>query len=63
VVCSLWPVSDQSTQKLMEAFYTNLQTAGSVEEALTQAQRTLLADEATQRPFYWAAFVPVRGPQ
>ena len=51
VVCSLWPVSDESTQKLMEAFYANLKTAGSVEEALTQAQRTLLQDEKTKHPF------------
>jgi len=63
VACSLWPVSDESTQKLREAFYANLKTAGSVEEALTQAQRTLLQDEETRHPFYWAAFVPVRGPQ
>jgi len=63
VVCSLWPVSDESTRKLMEAFYANLQTANSVEEALTQAQRALLADETTKHPFYWAAFVPVRGPE
>ena len=47
----------------MAAFYANLQTAGSVEEALTQAQRSLLADEETKHPFYWAAFVAVRGPQ
>ena len=63
VVCSLWPVSDQSTQKLMEAFYANLRTSSSVEEALTQAQRSLVANDATKHPFYWAAFVPVRGPQ
>ena len=63
VVCSLWAVSDESTRRLMEAFYTNLQTADSVEEALTQAQRLLLQEEATKHPFYWAAFVPVRGPQ
>ncbi len=63
VVCSLWPVADQSTQKLMGAFYANLKTSATVEEALTQAQRSLLADEATKHPFYWAAFVPVRGSQ
>jgi CHAT domain-containing protein len=51
VACSLWPVSDESTQKLREAFYANLKTAGSVEEALTQAQRTLLQDEKTKHPF------------
>jgi CHAT domain-containing protein len=47
----------------MESFYTNLETAGSVEEALSLAQRALMADEKTRHPFYWAAFVPVRGPQ
>ena len=62
VVCSLWPVSDESTQKLMEAFYAALQRGVTVEEALTEAQRSLLADPATSHPFYWAAFVPVRGP-
>ena len=63
VVCSMWPASDESTQKLMERFYAALQKGVTVEEALTEAQRSLLADPATSHPFHWAAFVPVRGPE
>jgi len=63
VVCSLWPVSDESTKTLMETFYTKLNEGQSIEESMALAQRSLMADEKTDHPFYWAAFVPVRGPK
>ena len=63
VLCSLWPVSDESTAQLMTGFYAALQGGAPVEDALRQAQQSLLADPATADPFYWAAFVAVRGPQ
>jgi len=63
VLCSLWPVSDVSTAKLMREFYAALQKGASVEQALQQAQLALLADPTTSHPFYWAGFIAVHGPQ
>ena len=63
VVCSLWPVSDESTAKLMTEFYKALTAGKATEDALTEAQRSLIADEKTRHPFYWAGFVAVRGPK
>jgi CHAT domain-containing protein len=62
VLCSLWPVSDESTRKLMTAFYESLADGTTVEQALRNAQSLLLAAEDTCDPFYWAGFVAVRGP-
>ena len=63
VLCSLWPVSDESTAKLMTGLYAALQQGATVEAALQQAQQSLLADPATSHPFYWAGFIAVRGPE
>lgn len=63
VLCTLWPVADESTQKLMTAFYENLKGTPSIEEALRSAQATLAANKATDHPFFWAGFVVVRGPE
>ena len=62
VVCSLWPVSDESTATLMTAFYEALGKGATVEQALQQAQNALPATAETSHPFYWAGFVAVRGP-
>ncbi|MEM8598788.1 MAG: CHAT domain-containing protein [Bacteroidota bacterium] len=56
VVASLWKVDDAATGALMEAFYTTL-AEGDAAAALQHAQTTLLADEATRHPYYWAPFV------
>ncbi|MEN6644598.1 MAG: CHAT domain-containing protein, partial [Armatimonadia bacterium] len=63
VLCTLWPVADESTKALMTAFYGKLQEGVPVETALQQAQLTLMQDEATKAPFYWAGFTAVRGPE
>jgi len=47
----------------MEAFYAAWQKGKTTEEALQEAQLALLKDKATAHPFYWAAFVAVRGPR
>lgn len=53
VVASLWPVSDEATAFLMQAFYRNLKTA-------SKAQALRDAVVATRRefphPIYWSAF-------
>lgn len=63
VLCSLWSVADESTAELMKAFYVELGKGAAVEEALRQAQLELLTSENWKHPYYWAGFVPVRGPK
>jgi CHAT domain-containing protein len=63
VMCSLWPVSDESTERLMRAFYGRWAYGKPVEEALQFAQGFLLQDETTRHPFYWAGFIVMRGPR
>ena len=57
VAASLWKVSDESTRHLMERFYRDLQAGSSPAAALQSAQKALIADKATQHPYYWAPFV------
>lgn len=61
VVATLWPVEDQSTAVLMEAFYRRLETRVSPGEALVEAQRALARATRTSHPFYWAGFTLVTG--
>jgi CHAT domain-containing protein len=63
VLCTLWPVADESTKALMAAFYGNLKTCSSIEEALRLAQSALAAKRETSHPFFGAGFVAVRGPE
>jgi CHAT domain-containing protein len=63
VLCSLWPVSDDSTKVRMAWMYETLAKDIPVEEALQAAQKTLVGVEGTRHPFFWAGFIAVRGPQ
>lgn len=56
VVASLWSVEDQSTRKLMEAFYNNWAAGKPKAASMRAAQVTLLQNPATRHPFYWAPF-------
>jgi CHAT domain-containing protein/Tfp pilus assembly protein PilF len=58
VVASLWKVGDASTAVLMEDFYRHLRAGKSKDQALRQAQLSLLrgARRDRRRPFHWAAF-------
>ena len=56
VVASLWPVDDESTYRLMIAFYKALSSGATKAEALQKAQQTLLAG-SFNHPFYWAPFI------
>ncbi len=53
VIASLWKVDDRSTARLMESFYTNLQTMNKA-EALRQAKLETMKE--FPGPFHWAAF-------
>ncbi len=59
-IASLWNAPDQSTQKIMIAFYRNLQKGQDKANALQQAKLSYLKntkDKNLQHPFYWAGFV------
>ena len=55
VVASLWGVSDLSTAELMKRFYENLKLGQPKDEALRNAQLSLLRS-GSPHPFHWAAF-------
>jgi CHAT domain-containing protein len=59
-LATLWAVRDRSTAIFMSEFYTQLGKPGvSKAQAVRQAQLKLLADPATDDPFFWAPFVLV----
>ncbi|MFM7313090.1 MAG: CHAT domain-containing protein [Cyanobium sp.] len=55
---SLWKVSDQATDALMQAFYAQLSKGSTPETALRQAQEQLRnhSNRSWQHPYYWASF-------
>jgi CHAT domain-containing protein len=58
VVCSLWSVEDESTARLMGAFYERHVAGGAPPAAaLRDAQLRLRADGDFAHPFYWAPFL------
>ena len=56
LLVSLWPVSDAATEKLMTTLYADLAKGEEVQDAMRDAQRTVMADPETSHPFYWAPF-------
>jgi len=57
VMVSLWPVHDQSTQRLTAAVYEGIARGDAPGQALRLAQLRLLADPATRHPYHWAPFI------
>jgi CHAT domain-containing protein len=58
VVASLWAVSDESTSRLMDAFYRSMyDSKRSTAESLRAAREELRKNPETAHPFHWAAFV------
>lgn len=54
---ALWEVSDNSTPRLMNAFYQGLEEGQSPAAALRQAKLALLhSRDSFRKPFYWAPF-------
>ncbi len=57
LVASLWAVDDDSTARLMGAFYENLQQGQPIARALANAQTELRRAGAS--PYQWAPFVAI----
>jgi CHAT domain-containing protein len=56
---SLWKVADAKTQTLIVDYYQRLLNGEGRSAALREAQRAMIANPATQHPYYWAAFIPI----
>lgn len=55
VVATLWRIDDQAAATVATRFYEALQRS-SAPEAMATAQRAMLRDPNTRRPYYWAAY-------
>ncbi len=57
-IASLWQVSDEGTQALMQAFYNDVKQGDrSKAESLRQAQIATIRSKNFSHPFYWSAFI------
>ena len=57
-IASLWQVSDEGTQALMQAFYNDVKLGDrSRAESLRQAQIATIRSKNFSHPFYWSAFI------
>lgn len=57
ILMSLWKVSDEATQKLMNVFYDEWLKLGNKRAAFQKAQQQIRKEYA--HPYYWGAFVMV----
>lgn len=55
LLVSLWPVADDSTEKLMTSFYRGLD-GKSRRASMRSAQLELIKDPSFSHPYFWAAF-------
>jgi CHAT domain-containing protein len=56
LLVSLWPVSDESTEKLMKRFYGELNRGNDARRALQSAQLEVMGDPRFASPYFWSAF-------
>ena len=56
LLVSLWPVADESTERLMTRFYRNLDKKTDARESLRLAQLDVLRESEFAHPFFWAPF-------
>ncbi|OJJ16306.1 hypothetical protein BKI52_33990 [marine bacterium AO1-C] len=57
ILMSLWKVSDEATQKLMNVFYDEWLKSGNKRDAFQKAQQQIRQEY--KHPYYWGAFVMV----
>ena len=55
LVLSLWPVADESTEKIMTAFYKEMREVNP-REAIRRAQLAVSGDPRFEHPYFWAPF-------
>jgi CHAT domain-containing protein len=55
VVATLWRIDDSAAAELARRFYEALGTS-TVVESLAKAQRAMIADPSTRRPYLWASY-------
>ncbi|BBC24385.1 CHAT domain-containing protein [Pseudanabaena sp. ABRG5-3] len=57
-IASLWQVSDEGTQALMQSFYSNIkQSDQSKANSLRQAQLATIRSKDFSHPYFWSAFI------
>jgi CHAT domain-containing protein len=57
VIATLWEVDDQATADLMTRFYGGLRDGLTYREALSEAQRGLIATPGFEHPGFWGPFI------
>lgn len=57
LLVSQWPVSDESTAKMMVDFYQHLLSGEGKTQSLREAKLALIKDPKFSQPYYWAPFV------
>lgn len=55
LIMSLWKVNDETTQQLMNIFYSNWTRTGDMQKSFKEAQLNLM--NKYKNPYYWGAFV------
>jgi CHAT domain-containing protein len=56
VLSTLWPIDDDATAVLMQAFHQELRAGSDPQAALVRAKQALQAEPKWQQPYFWAAF-------
>ena len=60
IITTLWQVNDESTNELLQSFYTAIKGGNSIDLALQQAKLDFIDQKGHEaHPFYWAGFVGV----
>ena len=60
IITTLWSISDQQSNSLIEAFYRQLRSGKTKSEALRAAKLHYIEQNpAFAHPYYWAAFIPI----
>ena len=60
IITTLWQVNDESTNELLQSFYTSIKSGRPIDMALRQAKLDFIDQNGHEaHPFYWAGFVGV----
>jgi len=64
ILMTLWSITDKTSNKLVQQFYTNLAKRQTVSISLQQAKLNFIkdADEISAHPFFWAGYISVGEP-